>query len=82
VRVIYAFGNALQHPFKIRDDLIVPETQHAIAFPLKLSGSPCICSFLPHVLPAIQFNHQAPFRAAEVDDIACHRVLAPELHTM
>ena len=82
MRVINTFSNTHQYAFKIFDNFVVPETQHAAPLLLKVSGSFCICSFLPHVLATIQFNRQVLLRAAEIDDVTGYRVLSTEFHAM
>jgi hypothetical protein len=82
VREISTFSNMHQDAFKVCNDFVVPETQHAAPLLLKVSGSFCICSFLPHVLATIQFNRQVLLRAAEIDDVTGYRVLSTEFHAM
>jgi hypothetical protein len=82
VRVINTFSNTHPYAFKIFDNFVVPETQHAVALTFKVMGSCCVRCLLHHMLATIQFNHQALFRTAEVDNVTSHRVLATELHAM
>mgnify|MGYP001812473683 FL=1 len=82
MRVINVFSSTHRHTIEIPDDLVVPETQHAIAFTLKVPGSCCVRRLLFHVLATIQLNHQAPFRTAEINDVTGYRVLSTELHAL
>jgi hypothetical protein len=82
VRVIDIFSNTHQHTIQVPGDLIVPEAQHTIALLLQGPGSFRICSLPFHVLTTVQFNHQVPFWATEVDNVTGCRVLATELHSV
>jgi hypothetical protein len=78
--VIDIFSNTHQHTIQVTSDLIVPETQHTIALLLQGPGSFRICSLPFHVLTTVQFNHQVPFGATEVDNVTGCHMLATELH--
>jgi len=66
--------NGKQHAIRVRECLIVPEAQHAIApflEPFRARGI-AIGSIM---LPAIELNDERCFRAEEVDDVCADRLL-------
>jgi hypothetical protein len=72
--------NCLEHAFGVGEDVVVPESQHALALTLEPFGSLGV-RLVVGVLTAIGLDNQMMLGADEVDDISADGVLSPELET-
>jgi len=72
--------NALEHGIDVRQCLVVPEPQYAIALAPEKLGPRCVGSCLQCVLTTVELDHQIGFDGAEVHNEGPDRVLAPEPH--
>jgi hypothetical protein len=72
------------HAIDVLQHIIVPETQHAIAIGLKISGSLCISDNVVRlaVLRAINLDDQSLFVAGEVSEVRTDRGLPPEVRVL
>jgi len=68
----------LQHAFGISKHVVVPETDHAEASSLQISGARLIPCDLRIVLPTINLDHEVCGQAGEIDDVVINRDLPPE----
>jgi len=68
----------LKHALDVRQYVIVPETQHAVALGLEVACACFVVILLIEVLASIQLHHQRPLAADEVDHVPIDFVLAAE----
>jgi hypothetical protein len=71
--------NRLHHALGIRQDLVVPTSDHAIAAALEPGG---VRRTLLRVLAAVDFDDESCLGTKEVDDVAAYRLLAAEAETI
>jgi len=73
----------LQHAFGILNDVVVPETDDAVALGLEPARPRLVASFvgLITVLRAIDLDDEARGHAGEVDDIGADWRLSPEMRS-
>lgn len=74
-----SLSNSFQNSFSLKQDLGIPEPQHAKSAPLQFTRSLLIGLCRLRMLPAVQFDYQPMLEVAKVNDIASNRMLAPEL---
>jgi hypothetical protein len=60
--------NLAQHPFKVSNYIVIPETQNAITGGFNALGPQCIGCLLPIVLPTIEFNDEPCLPTGEIHD--------------
>lgn len=61
--------NQFQNSIDVCENLIVPETQYTVAFPLNESRPHRVTPPLFRVLPAINFNNELETMTGEIDDV-------------
>jgi len=80
VRGFQGFENLSEHTVGVFQNVIVPETNNAIALAFK----PCRAAQIARaigVLPAIKLNNQPTVSAKEVSDVGAKRNLSPKLES-
>ena len=65
----------------IGQDLIVPESQNAVAHAFQIIGPKCIFAVLGHMLAAVCLNDQPCLKAGEVNDIRFYNQLPSKLES-
>src|SRR5712692_7055199 len=73
-------GDGLQHAVRIREYVIVPKPNNAIAAVSK----PAIAQYIARiirVLPTIDFNNKSPLPTSEIDNVRTNRKLSDEFLT-
>ena len=77
-------GDHLHHTLDVSENIVVPETDHAVAALLQLGGSSRIAHKAGRlvVLSAVEFDHQARGVACEVREVRTDRCLATEVRTI
>ncbi len=68
----------LEHPLGVASHLAVPKAQHLVAAPRQILAAPSVGGNCLCVLAAVQFDHQARSRTAEIRDVAADAVLSSE----
>jgi hypothetical protein len=71
----------LQYFIDILCNLTVPKAHYSVAALFEVGRTFIVIWDLLNVLPAVQFDNQFPFRAAQVRDIALRRKLPTELES-
>lgn len=75
------FNDHLKHSIRVVEHLIIPEPQNAKPLLLKplVSG---LIRFAVSMLPAIDLNDEAPFKADEINDVSPNRHLTLEFEAL
>lgn len=74
--------NGLKNPFKILQDIVVPDAQDGEALVLEKPCSSSVIILLLSMLPAIDFDDQMSFETDQIKDIRAKRYLAAELQAV
>ena len=77
--VVDCAQNVLEHAIDIRQDIVVPIAQHAIAVRFENSRAAVIGSRSLSVLTTIDLDNDAPRVTSKVDDVAANSNLATEM---
>ena len=72
-------SNALNNPISVREDLLVPESQHSVALSFEQLGPRGIRILLKRVLATVKLDDELGFGAAEIRDEGADGMLSPEL---
>jgi hypothetical protein len=70
--------NLIQDCIRFFQDLIVPEAQHQESAASHIRGPLSVRFDLLQMLPAVELDHEPPFKATEVCDIPPDSILASE----
>lgn len=81
MRVDHGLHNSLQHGLRLLQDLVVPETYHAITSTGEEGRPSHVVLYARRVLASIEFNNQPHVRATEIDDEWTDRLLPAEVRT-
>ena len=79
--VVDCAQNVLEHAIDIRQDIVVPIAQHAIAVRFENSRAVVIGSRSLSMLTTIDLDNKAPRVTSKVDDVAANSNLATEMCT-
>jgi hypothetical protein len=74
--------NRLSDGFGFREDLSIPEPQHAVAVCPKIGVAICIVSRVGQMLATVQFHDEAGFETDKVTNVFSHGSLATKFEAV
>jgi hypothetical protein len=76
--VVENSANGSEHAVEIVEDVVIPETEDAVAVSIEFGSALVIRFFLYSVLAAIELDRELRLPARKVDDAPADRMLAAE----